>query len=46
MKRLERRKFIKGAAAAGVAGVAGVAASTLAAPALAQGIRKLKMVTT
>ena len=38
---MDRRKFIKGA---GVAGVA--AASTLAAPAIAQGTRELKMVTT
>ena len=40
---MKRRDFLKGAA---VAGAAGVAASTLATPALAQGVRELKMVTT
>jgi len=39
---MDRRKFIKGA---GIAGAA-AAASTLAAPAIAQGKRELKMVTT
>lgn len=40
---MKRRDFLKGAA---VAGVAGAAASTLATPALSQGMRELKMVTT
>ncbi len=40
---MERRSFIKGAAAAGVAAAA---ASTLAKPAIAQGMLELKMVTT
>ena len=40
---MKRRQFIKGAAAAGVAGAA---ASALSAPAIAQGMRELKMVTT
>ena len=39
---MKRRQFLKGTALAG----AGVAASTLAAPAIAQGMRELKMVTT
>jgi hypothetical protein len=37
---VERRDFLKGAAVAGI----GAAASTLAAPAIAQGKRELKMV--
>ena len=40
---MKRRNFLTGAAAAGVAGAA---ASTLSAPAIAQGKRELKMVTT
>ena len=40
---MKRRNFLTGAA---VAGVAGAAASTLSAPAIAQGKRDLKMVTT
>ncbi len=40
---MKRRQFIKSAAAAGVAGAA---ASALSAPAIAQGMRELKMVTT
>ena len=40
---MKRRQFIKSAAAAGVAGAASTA---LATPALAQGMRELKMVTT
>jgi TRAP-type mannitol/chloroaromatic compound transport system substrate-binding protein len=40
---MQRRKFLKGAIAAGVAGAA---ATKLATPALAQGKRELKMVTT
>ncbi len=39
---MERRKFLTGAAAGGAA----VAASTLSAPAISQGIKQLKMVTT
>jgi len=39
---MKRRNFITAAAA----GVAGAAASTLSAPAIAQGKRQLKMVTT
>ncbi len=44
-KLIKRRSFLKGAAVAG-AGAAAVAASNLAAPAIAQGKRELKMVTT
>jgi TRAP-type mannitol/chloroaromatic compound transport system substrate-binding protein len=40
---MKRRQFIKSAAAAGVAGAA---ATALSAPAIAQGMRELKMVTT
>jgi len=40
---MKRRQFIKGAAAASVAGAA---ASALSTPAIAQGMRELKMVTT
>ncbi|NJN40204.1 MAG: twin-arginine translocation signal domain-containing protein, partial [Gammaproteobacteria bacterium] len=39
---MERRKFLTGAAAGGAA----VAASTLSAPAISQGVKQLKMVTT
>ena len=39
---MKRRKFLKGAAAGGVA----AAAATVAAPAISQGIKQLKMVTT
>jgi TRAP-type mannitol/chloroaromatic compound transport system substrate-binding protein len=39
---MERRKFLKGAAAGGVA----AAAATVSAPAISQGIKQLKMVTT
>ena len=44
-KLIKRRSFLKGAAVAGAAAAA-VAASNLAAPAIAQGKRELKMVTT
>ncbi len=44
-KLIKRRSFLKGAAVVG-AGAAAVAASNLAAPAIAQGKRELKMVTT
>ena len=40
---MKRRDFVRGAA---VAGVAAAGASSLAAPAIAQGVRELKMVTT
>ncbi len=39
---MKRRKFLKGAAAGGIA----AAAATVAAPAISQGIKRLKMVTT
>ena len=44
-KLIKRRSFLKGAAVAG-ASVTAVAAANLAAPAIAQGKRELKMVTT
>ncbi|MDH3335009.1 MAG: twin-arginine translocation signal domain-containing protein, partial [Rhodospirillaceae bacterium] len=40
---MKRRDFLKNAA---TAGIAGAAATTLAAPAIAQNVRELKMVTT
>lgn len=43
---MKRRQFLKGAAAAGVAGVASAATSSFPAPAIAQGMKELKMVTT
>ncbi len=43
-KLIKRRSFLKGAAVAGAG--AAVAASSLSAPAIAQGKRELKMVTT
>ena len=45
MKRIERRSFIRGAAATGAAAAVG-AASTFPTPAIAQGVKELKMVTT
>ena len=39
---MKRRKFLQGAAAGGVA----AAAATISAPAISQGIKQLKMVTT
>ena len=42
MKLMKRRKFLQAAAAGGVA----AAATTVSAPAISQGIKKLKMVTT
>ena len=43
---MKRRQFIKGAVTGGVAAAATTAASSFPAPAIAQGVRELKMVTT
>jgi TRAP-type mannitol/chloroaromatic compound transport system substrate-binding protein len=43
---MRRRSFLKGATAAGTAVAAGTAATTFPAPAIAQGVREVRMVTT